>query len=118
MLLFIAAPKIIVYDNSCNLHRFCLRREPEYFARTWFAIDRMHYRGHVACHEGYNLDAYPGDEIIIPGVSLDAFNSQVAEQCNAKLDRICSQVAFMRQDNYMKHVRYYLFRCNQELKRH
>jgi L-lysine 2,3-aminomutase len=55
---FSKAPKMIVYDNCCNLHRYCLRREPNFFSQTWFLIDRLHQRGHIACHEGYNMDVY------------------------------------------------------------
>ena len=43
-----AAPKLIIYDNACNLQRYALRREPAYFAHTWFAIDRTHQKGHSA----------------------------------------------------------------------
>lgn len=45
---FSSAPKMIIYDNACNLHRYSLRRQPLFFARTRFAIDRMHQNNHVA----------------------------------------------------------------------
>ena len=122
---FSKAPKIIVYDNACNLHRYCLRRQPNFFAHTWFLIDRLHQRGHVACHEGYNMDVYPkeevivpmwsGDGIVLPEITLGKFNSQAAEQCNSKLDQIASQVAYMTQSNFMAVVKYYLHRCNQRI---
>jgi hypothetical protein len=45
---FSKAPKMIVYDNACNLHRYTMRRQPLFFAQTRFAIDRMHQNNHVA----------------------------------------------------------------------
>ena len=43
-----AAPGVFIYDNACNAHRYAMKREPVYFARTWFAIDRTHQKGHTA----------------------------------------------------------------------
>ena len=45
---FAKAPKMIIYDNACNLHRYALRRQPLYFSATRFAMDRMHQNNHVA----------------------------------------------------------------------
>lgn len=44
-----AAPKLIVYDNACNLHKYVLRRAPQFFSNTAFRIDRLH----IYNHEGY-----------------------------------------------------------------
>ena len=126
---FTRAPRMIIYDNACNLHRFCLRREAMFFSRTWFLIDRMHQPGHVACHEGYKMGSYPkeqvmvkgmtvpveGGQLVFPPISLGDLNSQVAEQYNARLDRISTQVAYMSQSNFMAVVKYYLFRCNERI---
>ncbi|XP_028418966.1 uncharacterized protein LOC114544566 [Dendronephthya gigantea] len=30
------APKVIVYDNACNLHSYCLNRDPDYFKKKVF----------------------------------------------------------------------------------
>lgn len=76
------------------------------------------------------MDTFPTDQVIIPqhenqrqdgsrvtwpAITLGALNSQVAEQYNSKLDTICTQVAYMKQENFMAVVKYYLFRCNQRL---
>ena len=68
------------------------------------------------------MDVYPEDEVVVPRwaadgivmpeITLGKFNSQAAEQCNAKLDQISTQVAYMSQANFMAVVKYYLFRCN------
>jgi hypothetical protein len=122
---FKKGPKWIVYDNACNLHRYCLRRRPCFFRRTRFFIDRMHRWGHIACHEGYNMDKLPGSTVIMkacelnglkfPEITVESFNSQVAEQCNAKLLSIRTQCAYMRQENYMSFVRYFLYKKNRQI---
>eukprot|EP00955_Chlamydomonas_euryale_P070907 360887-Chlamydomonas_euryale.AAC.2 len=117
-----AGPRMVVYDNSCNLSRYCLRRQPSFFAKTRFTIDRMHMRGHVACHSGYSMAAVPLDEVLVTAADIGGshfqvitpanFNTQVAEQCNAKLNKIRTQLAYMRQEQYMKFARYYLYQHN------
>ena len=71
------------------------------------------------------MNVYPPEEIVVPSwegggmrmpqVTLGKFNSQVAEQCNAKLDQIATQVAYMSQSNFMAVVKYYLLRLNQRM---
>lgn len=36
------APKAIIYDNACNLAKYALMREPQFFKHTVFAVDRFH----------------------------------------------------------------------------
>ena len=45
--LFLAAPKAIVYDNSCNLHQYSLNRDPGFFTSTSFLVDRFHWKNHT-----------------------------------------------------------------------
>jgi hypothetical protein len=33
-------PKFLVYDNSCSLRNYCMRREPAFFADVTFTVDR------------------------------------------------------------------------------
>ena len=87
----------------------------------------MHQRGHVACHRGYMMDNMPRDSVVVgewasedgklsfPAVTIAKFNTQVAEQCNAKLLSIRSQVAYMKQENYMSFVKYFLFKKNKQI---
>ena len=54
------APRAMVYDNACCLHAYCFRRDPAFFARTKFFVDRFHfYSNHVSCCEGYSPDVWP-----------------------------------------------------------
>ena len=39
IIISIPAPSIVVYDNACNLHQFCLNREPDFFKETRFLVD-------------------------------------------------------------------------------
>ncbi|XP_070541358.1 uncharacterized protein [Ptychodera flava] len=43
---FEVAPKLIVYDNACKLHQYCLNREPVFFQNTIFCVDRLHWKNH------------------------------------------------------------------------
>ena len=35
-----------MYDNSCNLHDYCLNRDPGFFKNTKFFVDRFHWVNH------------------------------------------------------------------------
>ncbi|XP_041958817.1 uncharacterized protein LOC121718060 isoform X2 [Alosa sapidissima] len=43
---FMEIPKVVIYDNSCNLHQYCLNRDPLSFKKTWFLVDRLHWKNH------------------------------------------------------------------------
>ena len=47
------------------------------------------------CSSGYNISKYPQDSVVVPAVSLDRLNTQVAEQTNSVLERIRTQVIFL-----------------------
>ena len=36
---FQSAPKLIIYDNTCKLHQYCLNRELAFFSCTKFSVD-------------------------------------------------------------------------------
>ena len=95
-------PSDVVYDNSCNLHLYCLRREPNKFQKTRFMVDRFHYPNHVGCSLGYKMDSYSADEDIVH------LNSQVCEQANRDLRRLSTSATFMTPENLMQHVKVFL----------
>lgn len=39
----IPAPSVVIYDNACNLHSYCLNREPAFFKQSWMVVDRFHW---------------------------------------------------------------------------
>jgi hypothetical protein len=96
-------PKLIIYDNSCKLHLFALKREPVRFRNTHFLVDRLHYRkGHVGCSVGYSMDSYDADKDIV------TINSQTNEQANASLRRLSTQLTYMHPSNVIKHTSVFL----------
>lgn len=100
---FESAPKTIVYDNSCNLHNYCLNREPNFFRDTEFRIDKFHWPNHTGCSHAYDMRLYP---------QYAEINSQVVEQANAALSRIKSSLSYMNAKNFMNHCKLFLWYRN------
>ena len=94
-------PGLIIYDNSCHLHNFALKREPTRFKNTRFMIDRLHYRNHK-CTRGYSMDSYVSDD------KIKNTNSQANEQVNSLLRRLSTPVGGMSSDNAKHHVSVFL----------
>jgi hypothetical protein len=129
---FKIGPRLIVYDNACVLHMYCLKREPAFFARTQFRVDRLHFKNHVGCCEAYNLDSWaPNTPIVgeadmakaraksdvpipdaVKPILLRDFNSQIAEQYNSRLRFIATQVAHMNHEMYMAYMVNFMYRFN------
>jgi len=95
---FKTMPEYIIYDNSCKLHQYILNREPTIFQNTVFMIDRFHWRGHVGCSSGYNMDIYLQE-------TLMQTNSQINEQANSGLQQMKRYIAYMKADNFKFHVK-------------
>ncbi|XP_077986107.1 uncharacterized protein LOC144440592 [Glandiceps talaboti] len=106
---FQRAPRIIVYDNGCKLHQYCLNREPEFFKHTIFLVDRLHWCNHTGCSSGYNMNVYKNSEV-------RTLNSQICEQTNAVIARIRSQLAYMLPDNFILHTAIFLSMANNKTK--
>ena len=79
---FTVVPQLIIYDNACKLHQYCLNREPAFFGHTQFAVDRFHWGDHIGCSAGYSFDKYSSI------AEMTAINSHVNEQANAGLQHI------------------------------
>ena len=99
---FSKAPSVIIYDNACNLHKYCLNREPVFFKGTRFYVDSFHWKGHIGCSESYCID------LIRSSLDTVHINSQINEQANAGLKRIQSQLTYMSADNFMFHIALFL----------
>ena len=69
------APKELFYDNTCQLHEYCLNREPAWFLDTWFWHDLFHSIGHL-CRSNYKSRRVLG---------LEALNTEICEQVNSFL---------------------------------
>ena len=95
-------PRIIIYDNACQLHTYVLKREPARFKGTMFLVDRLHFSNHVACSLGYCMETYSSNE------EIKELNSQVCEQANSDLRHLATQIAHMTPDNALCHVTVFL----------
>jgi len=91
---------LIVYDNACHLHAYCLNRDPIRYAETSFRIDRFHWKNHTACNKGYQLRLY------------DPINSEIVEQKNAVLKKLRSQLSYMSVQNFLAHTAVFLAHQN------
>ncbi|XP_070537887.1 uncharacterized protein [Ptychodera flava] len=107
---FQTAPKIIIYDNACKLHQYCLNREPDFFKHTMFLVDRLHWCNHTGCSSGYNMDTYKSNKEIMK------LNSQICEQTNASISRIKAQLSYMLPDNFIFHAALFLCLANKNVK--
>lgn len=90
------APTHIIYDNACNLAKYCLDREPVFFGHTVFVVDRFHRKSHHNCAPSYDADLYDG---------LSEINTQVVEQFWASLKLDKNMLAFMNKVNFAVVIR-------------
>ena len=85
-----------IYDNTCQLHAYCLKREGNFFKDTLFGIDALHITNHCGCGRCYDIKYFyktHGD--------YRRINSVVCEQKNAMHNRIKLQSAYANPDWFM-----------------
>jgi hypothetical protein len=92
------AVRIVVMDNACNLHTYCLRREPWFFHNVWFLIDRLHYKNHVNCSSGYRIDNFP----FLRHLSIVA-----CEIFNSTLKAVARHAGFMGVERFFLFTKHY-----------
>jgi hypothetical protein len=96
---------VIIYDNACKLHAYCLNREPGYFKNTQFFVDKLHWKNHTGCSPGYNLNLYSWG---------DSINSQAVEQGNSGLKKLKGSLSYMSAEHFVDHCKLYLFMKNEK----
>ena len=89
-----------MYDNACNASRFCLAREPDYFADVIWIIDALHNPGHVECSQ-FSVDLY--EELLS---FHNIYNSQKAEEFNSEFERVKSHLYMFGHFGFFLHLRY------------
>jgi hypothetical protein len=52
-------PRVIIYDNGCNLSEYVLNRAPVLFKDTYILSDGFHWKNHTNCSVAYNSKLYP-----------------------------------------------------------
>ena len=124
------APKIVIYDNACNLQNYCLNRDPLFFKNTLFLVDRFHWKKlyrlvrivqhyyplqylmrssfliYLACAATYNTRMY---------THLKYLNTEINEQQNAAVKRLKNQVSYMTAEHFISHCDLFFF--NQNIKK-
>jgi hypothetical protein len=104
---FPVMPKVICYDNACNLSEYCYNRAPRYentlnnnyysfFINSIFIVDGFHYKGHVNCSHGYNSSNL--------GI-MSQICSVIHEQKNAKLAKLKIPSLYIRFDCFLSLIR-------------
>ena len=98
------APRVVCYDNACQLMHYSTIREPIYFKNTTFVIDRLHQKNHYACSEAFGLRSF------MEGGAKEffQFNDSAAETGNALLKRIRTSCAYMGKARFMVFVKVFL----------
>jgi len=93
---FKEGPDEIIYDNGCSFSHYAYNRDPGHFWRTKFLCDKVHWKNHQGCSEGFNSSAYP---------YLEKVNTNVAEHRNRKLRDLESMVSYMTTQNFVLFVK-------------
>ena len=57
---FTKMPRVLIYDNGCNLSEYILNRAPTLFKDTYILSDGFHWKNHVNCSSAFNSKLYPG----------------------------------------------------------
>uniref|UniRef100_A0A8W8MSK9 Uncharacterized protein n=2 Tax=Magallana TaxID=2171616 RepID=A0A8W8MSK9_MAGGI len=73
---------------------------------TTFAVDNLHWRNHKSCSKIYHAKNIP---------LLDGVNTQMVEQNNSKLRKLKSQLSYMNHQNFMSHLKFFLWHCNKRV---
>lgn len=98
-------PKVIVYDNGCNLLTYALKREPYFFKDSHIVIDGLHFADHKNCSDVFDIRMYS---------QYDEFNSSLCEQKNSKLSKIKGWLMYMNAENFLTFLNYYLWWLNRK----
>jgi len=100
---FPVAPKLVIYDNACGLHAYCLNRDPLYFQKTSFMVDRFHWKNHTGCSLGYDIKKY---------LHLKDVNTEINEQQNAATKRLKNQLSYMNTQHFLMHCNFFFWYQN------
>lgn len=97
------APKRVIYDYACALGPYCMLREPQFFANTFFNVDHFHASGHVKCSPATSFSEYVNVD-----PSLANTNSSAAECANSGLKRIRKSTSYMTQERAIIYTKVFL----------
>ncbi|MCW3101177.1 MAG: hypothetical protein JWL77_6795 [Chthonomonadaceae bacterium] len=98
------APRVVCYDFACDLMQYSTAREPLYFKKTLFLVDRLHMKNHTACSECFAMKSFHESG----AKEYFNFNDSAAETGNALLKKIRTSCLFMSPGRFMDYVRLFL----------
>ncbi|ETV98992.1 hypothetical protein H310_08464 [Aphanomyces invadans] len=96
--------RIVEMENACDLHTYCLKREPWCFHKVSFLIDRLHYKNHVNCSSDYRIDNFP---------FLHDLRTVAYEIVKATPKSVTRQAGFMGADRLLLFTKHYIKSVNQ-----
>ena len=104
---FPKAPKVIVYDNVCHLHQYCMHRAWMYFFNTRFIFDRLHQSNHISCCcRRYQCTPHKDQAIVLT-------NTQAVEQTNNMVkSRTQKSVRWMTLSHSISYLSSFFFSFN------
>lgn len=91
-------PKIILYDNGCNLNEFILNRYPTEFENSRILVDGFHYQSHNNCSHSYDSRSHPD--------ITKELNTSLLEQKNARYCKMKWTSPFLKLQTFMSKVIY------------
>jgi hypothetical protein len=89
------APRVVVYDDACQLSTYALTRQPQFFANCRFFCDRFHRADHVGCGDGFDIRLFP---------VYNALNTEAGEQGWSKVNFVVTPAQFMTPIHFMHYV--------------
>ena len=98
------APQELFYDNACQLHEYCLNREPAFFMNTRFWHDLFHSIGHL-CGCNYKSRRVLG---------LQYLNTEISKQVNSFSQCIKYTGSHLSQDHFCFFLQFFLYLLNRE----
>ena len=97
------APKIVVYDFTCQLAPYCLLREPQFFRDTRFLVDQFHASGHTKCSR-----ASSSTYVMQFDLNLQVINTSAVEVGNSGAAKIQKSVSYMTQWHAIQYTKVYM----------
>ena len=100
---WLTAPKVVVYDFTCQLTPYCLIWEPQFFRNTHFLVNQFHALGHTKCSKAlsstYTMQFDP---------NLQVINTSTVEVGNSGAAKIWKSVSYMTQQHAIQYTKVYM----------
>lgn len=85
---------------------------------AWIMEKKYHYMFFPLTHGHYAISSFAACSKIYHAKNiplLDGVNTQMVEQNNSKLRKLKSQLSYMNHQNFMSHLKFFLWHCNKRV---